>query len=233
MGYGLLYEAMLDSVLVAKDRFLAKGGLMVPSHTQLFIAPFSEPGAVPTYRSEWNDVYGFNMAKMMHNAFDHARVEKLSVAFSRLLSPGFAFHEIDVGRAKRPTSSFETDELFIKIVEDGELTGFCIWFDVIFLTHPTHKPAYDSTWNKYDSNTGRAAHCFSTGPNTAPTHWHQVQLIIDYGVQAPQKVVEGDVVCGSIKYKVAKDNEREIDIEMEWRLTRPGSYIHRQVWHLN
>ena len=32
MGYCLLYEAMLDSVLYARDHYLAPGGLMVPSH---------------------------------------------------------------------------------------------------------------------------------------------------------------------------------------------------------
>ena len=231
MGYGLLYEAMLDSIIVARDRLLVKGGLMVPSHTKLFIAPFSEPNAVSTYKAEWGDVYGFDMTTMMHDAFNDVHISRLSIG-SRLLSQGSPFHDINVGKAKRPTSSLENDELFIKMAEDGELTGFCIWFDVIFMTHPTQKPIYDSERKKYDSSTGEMAHSFSTGPNARSTHWHQLQLTIDYGGQAPQKVVEGDVVSASIKYIPAKDNDREIDIEMEWRLTRPGSYVHRQLWQL-
>ena len=31
MGYGLFYEAMVDSVLFARDKYLVDGGLMVPS----------------------------------------------------------------------------------------------------------------------------------------------------------------------------------------------------------
>ena len=35
MGYALLYESMLDSVLVARDRFLRPGGVMAPSQSQI------------------------------------------------------------------------------------------------------------------------------------------------------------------------------------------------------
>ena len=39
MGYFLLRESMLDSVLVARDRFLAPGGALYPSHARMFYAP--------------------------------------------------------------------------------------------------------------------------------------------------------------------------------------------------
>ena len=39
MGYFLLRESMLDSVLVARDRFLAPGGALYPSHARMFFAP--------------------------------------------------------------------------------------------------------------------------------------------------------------------------------------------------
>lgn len=38
-GYLLLRESMLDSVLVARDRFLAPGGSLFPSHARLLFAP--------------------------------------------------------------------------------------------------------------------------------------------------------------------------------------------------
>ena len=37
MGYCLFYESMLPSVLTARDRYLAKGGVMLPDRTPLFI----------------------------------------------------------------------------------------------------------------------------------------------------------------------------------------------------
>lgn len=38
-GYFLLRESMLDSVLVARDRFLKPGGALYPSHARMVLAP--------------------------------------------------------------------------------------------------------------------------------------------------------------------------------------------------
>ena len=37
--YFLLRESMLDSVLVARNRFLKPGGSLFPSHARLYLAP--------------------------------------------------------------------------------------------------------------------------------------------------------------------------------------------------
>jgi len=39
MGYFLLRESMLDSVLLARDRWLKPGGALYPSHARMFLAP--------------------------------------------------------------------------------------------------------------------------------------------------------------------------------------------------
>ena len=39
MGYFLLRESMLDSVLVARNKFLKPGGAMYPSHANMYLAP--------------------------------------------------------------------------------------------------------------------------------------------------------------------------------------------------
>ena len=46
MGYFLLRESMLDSVLVARDKFLRPGGALYPSHCHLYIAPCRTPLAI-------------------------------------------------------------------------------------------------------------------------------------------------------------------------------------------
>jgi protein arginine N-methyltransferase 1 len=43
MGYLLLRESMLDSVIFARDRYLKPGGAMYPSHAQMFWAPIQTP----------------------------------------------------------------------------------------------------------------------------------------------------------------------------------------------
>ena len=41
MGYFLLRESMLDSVLVARDRWLKPGGVLFPSHATMYCAAAS------------------------------------------------------------------------------------------------------------------------------------------------------------------------------------------------
>jgi len=72
MGYALLYESMLDSVLVAKERFLKKhgrvvvgengeviqGSVMVPSECRMMFG-LCDASEIKKERVDWwNDVYG-------------------------------------------------------------------------------------------------------------------------------------------------------------------------------
>lgn len=38
MGYFLLYESMFDSVLYARDKWLAPGGVLLPDRATMFVA---------------------------------------------------------------------------------------------------------------------------------------------------------------------------------------------------
>mmetsp|Transcript_19723 Transcript_19723/g.14171 ORF Transcript_19723/g.14171 Transcript_19723/m.14171 type:complete len:146 (-) Transcript_19723:574-1011(-) len=42
MGYCLLYESMLDSVLWARDKYLAKGGKMLPDRAIMYVAAIED-----------------------------------------------------------------------------------------------------------------------------------------------------------------------------------------------
>ena len=42
MGYFLLYESMLDSVFYARDKYLRKGGKMLPDRAELYIAALED-----------------------------------------------------------------------------------------------------------------------------------------------------------------------------------------------
>merc|ERR1712070_420541 len=53
MGYLLLRESMLDSVLLARDRWLKPDGAMFPSHAKLFLAPISGSKAFKQKFQQW------------------------------------------------------------------------------------------------------------------------------------------------------------------------------------
>ena len=42
MGYFLLYESMLDTVLLARDKYLKPGGLMFPDSAKLYMAAIED-----------------------------------------------------------------------------------------------------------------------------------------------------------------------------------------------
>lgn len=54
----LLYESMLDSVLDARDRFLAPNGIMAPSQTRLVISGITGDRVFKERVEFWKGVYG-------------------------------------------------------------------------------------------------------------------------------------------------------------------------------
>ena len=42
MGYFLLYESMLDTVLLARDKYLKPGGLMFPDNARMYLAAIED-----------------------------------------------------------------------------------------------------------------------------------------------------------------------------------------------
>lgn len=55
MGYFLLRESMVESVLLARDRWLRPGGVMYPSHARLLVAPSVLPHFLERQRAEIAD----------------------------------------------------------------------------------------------------------------------------------------------------------------------------------
>jgi protein arginine N-methyltransferase 1 len=62
MGYFLLYESMLDSVLWARDKYLRKGGKMLPDTATMYVAGIEDGQYKAEKKQFWDDVYGVNMS---------------------------------------------------------------------------------------------------------------------------------------------------------------------------
>ena len=70
MGYCLFYESMLDTVLFARDKWLAEGGLVFPDRATLYVCAIEDRFYKEERFDFWDDVYGFDMS----------RIKKLSLA---------------------------------------------------------------------------------------------------------------------------------------------------------
>jgi len=74
MGYFLLYESMLDSVLWARDRYLEVGGRMLPDYCHLYIAGLYDTEIHRQRCAFWDDVYGFRMSCMKSAVVSEAEI---------------------------------------------------------------------------------------------------------------------------------------------------------------
>ncbi|OQD77853.1 hypothetical protein PENDEC_c002G02581 [Penicillium decumbens] len=212
MGYALLFEAMFDSVIYARDRYLAPDGLMVPSHATLRIAPYADPDFVASHVSFWNNVYGFKMNSMKLNIYDEALVrsnQPTSIAGDSAVFLPLPLHTITVEEL-----TFLKD-FQVTLKEDIDaLDGWAIWFDIFFM------PSRDSTFpeNAVPSDMQKKGIvAFTTGPDGTETHWMQTICLIDHEKHEPKPVKKGQVINGKIGYEKKEKGSRLLDITIEWQ----------------
>jgi len=62
MGYFLLFENMLPSVISVRNRYLKPGGIMLPSRCRLVLAPIEDRKWREQKLGFWKDVYGIDMS---------------------------------------------------------------------------------------------------------------------------------------------------------------------------
>ncbi|KAI0025860.1 S-adenosyl-L-methionine-dependent methyltransferase [Xylariomycetidae sp. FL0641] len=240
MGYGLLFEAMLPSVLWARDRYLAPDGLLVPSHCSLRVAPVADPAwTAENGAAFWEDVYGFSMAGMARGLYEEARVlwwPRTSVAGSAC-----TFKLLDLHRVTAPELSFAARFRTELTADDVDaIDGFLVWFDTFFCPSRADAVPADvaepDAWVREggDRKAGDRV-AFTTGPAGLDTHWKQVLLMCE-PEPADQKDADGkpkgaamrkgDVVEGEIAFAADKENSRALSIRMSWNGGR------EQTWAL-
>lgn len=225
MGYCLLYEAMLDSVLWARDRYLVPGGLMIPSHMTLHIAPFADPDFIAEHITFWHSVYGFQMTSMLAHIRDEVFIQHLKP--SSLPASSYPFLQLPLHSVTKEVLTFANQSFTLTLTQDIDaLDGFVIWFDAFFQLSSEHTvppTAKAEHWARSNGGGGGGGGgvAFSTGPAGRDTHWRQGILLIDHGKQVPPTLQTGQTIEGTVGYKKREDNSRELDIEIQWRL--PGA----------
>ena len=223
MGYCLLYESMLDSVIWARDIYLKPDGLMVPSHAVVRIAPLGDSELVESHLDFWKEVYGFNMTSMLERAHDEALIRSINP--QDLAADGVPFLELDLHTAKVTELTFMHDFHLVLNKTVVRLDGFVIWFDMYFLSQRNETPDYSMTTTKAKE---RGIVSFSTGPDATQTHWCQGALLLT----EPVGMAAGDSVMGNIGYQKMEGQERSLEIEVRWE-TRHLPGRRTQVWQLN
>ncbi|GFO10307.1 protein arginine N-methyltransferase 1 [Plakobranchus ocellatus] len=134
MGFYLLHESMLDSVIVARDRFLSPGGIMAPSHAVIYFAPVDMSKHFQDRADEWSNIYGFDFSPVA-SAINRQEVGQPLV---ECLSPDVLRSEpkellsLDLKTVTKEDVRKFTVGLEFHIPQETKIHGFACWFDVIF-----------------------------------------------------------------------------------------------------
>lgn len=213
MGYCLLYEAMLPSVLYARDKYLKAGGLMAPSSVSMWIAPVADPEYLSDHISYWRDVYGFDMKAMQEEIYDEVRIEHMPK--DSVCGEPFPFKVLDLHTVKVEDLTFTAgwDSTLTRDVE--ALDGFLIWFDNFFAPSreaPVPEPQVTpEVWvKKSQGNVG-----FSTGPFGTITHWRQ-GLLIAPPQESASELASSTKVSGQVTFSELEENVRALMIDTSW-----------------
>ncbi|KAM5127377.1 protein arginine N-methyltransferase 3-like, partial [Mantella aurantiaca] len=119
MGYFLLFESMLDSVIYAKDKYLAPGGSVYPDRCSLSLVAVCDPGGHARKLAFWDDVYGFNMSCMKKAVLPEAVVEVVDP--DSVISQPCVIKDIDCQMTTVKELNFSSD-FSLTITKDGVCT---------------------------------------------------------------------------------------------------------------
>jgi len=136
MGFYLLHESMLDSVILAREKHLDEDGLMFPSHATIYAAPVQMADWIQEQFTDWSDVYGFNMTPMaqkaMENRLGNGQPEVQCLAPDSLLAEPVPVLHLDLRWVQPEEVQKVDDRKFVSVTREGRLHGLALWFDVAF-----------------------------------------------------------------------------------------------------
>lgn len=191
MGYFLLYESMLDTVLYARDKYLVKGGLILPDKCSMHIAGIEDGEYKDEKINYWQDVYGFDYSPFIEVAMAEPLVD--TVNNNSLITSSYKFFEFDINNVKKEDLAF-TRDFELKPLTNELCHAYIVWFDCEF--------------------PGDEKVVLATGPMSNYTHWKQTVFYMNQVLDLKMN----DVIKGKISARPNASNPREIDIEIGWDL---------------
>lgn len=183
MGYCLLFESMLSSVIYARDHFLKPGGAILPDTATILGAGFGRGGTSLPF---WENVYGFDMSCIGKEVTaSSARFPVVDILASQdVVTDTAVLHSFDLATMKQSDMDF-TASLELKLSSSGAAVpgvtwchGIVLWFDTGFTNRfCKDKPVV-----------------LSTSPFSTPTHWSQTIFTFEEPIAMTS---EGSVVGSS------------------------------------
>ncbi|CAN1340713.1 Protein arginine N-methyltransferase 1.1 [Linum perenne] len=192
MGYFLLFENMLDTVLYARDKWLVNDGIVLPDKASLYLTAIEDADYKNDKIEFWNSVYGFDMSCIKKQAMMEPLVDTCDQ--NQIVTNSQLLKTMDISKMTSGDCSFTAP--FRLVAERNDfIHALVAYFDVSF--------------TKCHKLMG-----FSTGPRSRATHWKQTVLYLEDVLT----ICEGEVLTGSMTISPNKKNPRDVDIMVKYAL---------------
>ena len=216
MGYFLIFESMLDSVLFARDKWLraeAEGGILLPSTATLMVAGLEDGEGRDARVGYWHRAWGFNMGILA----ECARHEPCTflVDPTQVVSDAQPVLRLDLRRVPRGEVLRDFEPFRLTISRHDCLHALVFFFDCGFAPARTvAAPADDMEPYTHAHGTAPCEVVLRTGPLAPPTHWMQSVFYLqrEFTV-APGDCIEGNVLCTPNAH-----DTRALDVALELSL---------------
>ncbi|RCV14431.1 hypothetical protein SETIT_2G425700v2 [Setaria italica] len=181
MGTLLVNERMLESYVIARDRFLAPDGKMFPTTGRIHMAPFSDEYLYVEMANKalfWqqHNFFGVDLTPLHGSAFQGYFSQPVVDAFDpRLLISPPTYHTLDFTSMKEE-ELYEIDIPLSFVASVGtRVHGLACWFDVLF-------------------NGSTVQRWLTTAPGSPTTHWYQLRCVLSQ----PLYVMAGQEITGRL-----------------------------------
>lgn len=206
MGTLLVNERMLESYVIARDRFLVRNGKMFPSIGRIHMAPFSDEYLYVEIANKalfWQqqNYFGVDLTPLHGSASQGYFSQPVVDAFDpRLLVSPAIFHTLDFNCIKEE-ELYEVDIPLSFIASVGtRVHGLACWFDVLFDGSSVQR------W-------------LTTAPGAPTTHWYQLRCILTQ----PLYVMAGQEITGRLRLVAHSAQSYTIYLTMSAKMWGPGA----------
>lgn len=180
---------MLDTVIVARDKWLKPDGLMFPDRCTLFITAIEDRQYKDEKINWWDDVYGFNMSLIKKVAIGEPLVDVVDP--KQIVTSSHMIRELDLYKITQADIPFSST-FHLQVKRNDFIQALVTFFTVEF--------------TKCHKRLG-----FSTAPESQYTHWKQTVFYLNDDFTAKK----GEEVYGTFEMCPNAKNNRDLDFKVD------------------
>ena len=189
MGSCLFHNSMLDTVIYARDKWLASSGLMFPDLCTLYICGVQNTLSKTEKLNYWDNVYGYKMSCIKRSIIREP-VLTTDVTSGAVVTTSCLIKEVDIQTCRKQELNI-CSPFHLEVIRKDYVEALMVYFDVTF--------------------TGcKQTIRLSTSPFTQPTHWKQTVFYLQDYMTAQQ----GEEITGTFTMWSNGRNYSDLDIEI-------------------